>query len=79
VDTSLTHINRLAVVMWMLTYIGAVFNGITILILADILLFAAPPLYKIADYTLLGPKTCNDATASQQQQSFRATTKYKKS
>uniref|UniRef100_A0A087XHG1 Reticulon n=1 Tax=Poecilia formosa TaxID=48698 RepID=A0A087XHG1_POEFO len=60
--TSLTHINRalkemflledpvdslkLAVVMWMLTYVGAVFNGITILILADILLFAAPPLYK---------------------------------
>uniref|UniRef100_A0A3B3XHG1 Reticulon n=1 Tax=Poecilia mexicana TaxID=48701 RepID=A0A3B3XHG1_9TELE len=70
----LTHINRalkemflledpvdslkLAVVMWMLTYVGAVFNGITILILADILLFAAPPLYKkIGDYTLLGPKT----------------------
>ncbi|XP_054914718.1 reticulon-3 isoform X1 [Poeciliopsis prolifica] len=37
---------KLAVVMWMLTYVGAVFNGITILILADILLFAVPPVYE---------------------------------
>ncbi|CAG5929599.1 unnamed protein product [Menidia menidia] len=36
----------LAVVMWLLTYVGAVFNGITILILADILLFAVPPIYE---------------------------------
>ncbi|XP_077083965.1 uncharacterized protein LOC143736988 isoform X1 [Siphateles boraxobius] len=37
---------KLAVVMWLLTYVGAVFNGITILILADILLFSVPPIYE---------------------------------
>ncbi|XP_066536815.1 reticulon-3 isoform X2 [Hoplias malabaricus] len=37
---------KLAVVMWLLTYVGAVFNGITILILADILMFSVPPLYE---------------------------------
>ncbi|KAK2900281.1 hypothetical protein Q8A73_013410 [Channa argus] len=37
---------KLAVVMWLLTYVGAVFNGITILILANILLFAVPPIYE---------------------------------
>ncbi|XP_071334311.1 reticulon-3 isoform X3 [Trachinotus anak] len=37
---------KLAVVMWLLTYVGAVFNGITILILANILLFAVPPVYE---------------------------------
>ncbi|CAL8240408.1 unnamed protein product [Merluccius merluccius] len=37
---------KLAVGMWLLTYVGAVFNGITILILADILLFAVPPIYE---------------------------------
>lgn len=37
---------KLAVAMWLLTYVGAVFNGITILILADILLFAVPPIYE---------------------------------
>ncbi|XP_072315018.1 reticulon-3 isoform X2 [Eucyclogobius newberryi] len=37
---------KLAVVMWLLTYVGAVFNGITILILANILLFAIPPVYE---------------------------------
>ncbi|XP_061565446.1 reticulon-3 isoform X2 [Cololabis saira] len=37
---------KLAVVMWLLTYVGAVFNGITVLILADILLFAVPPVYE---------------------------------
>ncbi|XP_040886832.1 reticulon-3 isoform X2 [Toxotes jaculatrix] len=37
---------KLAVAMWLLTYVGAVFNGITILILADILLFAVPPVYE---------------------------------
>uniref|UniRef100_A0A8C7ZFE2 Reticulon n=1 Tax=Oryzias sinensis TaxID=183150 RepID=A0A8C7ZFE2_9TELE len=37
---------KLAVVMWLLTYVGAVFNGITLLILADILLFAVPPVYE---------------------------------
>uniref|UniRef100_A0A3Q3F216 Reticulon n=1 Tax=Labrus bergylta TaxID=56723 RepID=A0A3Q3F216_9LABR len=37
---------KLAVAMWLFTYVGAVFNGITILILADILLFATPPIYE---------------------------------
>ncbi|KAM9426809.1 reticulon-3-B-like isoform 2-T2 [Pholidichthys leucotaenia] len=37
---------KLAVAMWLMTYVGAVFNGITILILADILLFAVPPVYE---------------------------------
>ncbi|CAF92998.1 unnamed protein product, partial [Tetraodon nigroviridis] len=37
---------KLAVIMWLFTYVGAVFNGITILILADILLFAVPPIYE---------------------------------
>ncbi|XP_028973294.2 reticulon-3 isoform X1 [Esox lucius] len=37
---------KLAVVMWLLTYVGAVFNGITIFILADILLFTVPPFYE---------------------------------
>ncbi|KAL2095202.1 hypothetical protein ACEWY4_009921 [Coilia grayii] len=37
---------KLAGVMWLLTYIGAVFNGITILILADILFFSTPLLYE---------------------------------
>ncbi|KAM9501399.1 reticulon-3 [Clarias gariepinus] len=37
---------KLAVVMWLMTYVGAVFNGITILILVDILAFTIPPLYE---------------------------------
>ncbi|XP_053355669.1 reticulon-3 isoform X2 [Clarias gariepinus] len=37
---------KLAVVMWLMTYVGAVFNGITILILVDILAFTVPPLYE---------------------------------
>ncbi|KAM4603451.1 reticulon-3-B-like [Polymixia lowei] len=36
---------KLAGVMWLMTYIGAVFNGITILILADIIFFTTPLLY----------------------------------
>ncbi|KAJ8276369.1 hypothetical protein COCON_G00081210 [Conger conger] len=37
---------KLAVLMWLLTYVGAVFNGITLLILADILLFSSPLVYE---------------------------------
>ncbi|XP_036403780.1 reticulon-3 isoform X1 [Megalops cyprinoides] len=37
---------KLAVLMWLMTYVGAVFNGITILILADILLFTVPLVYE---------------------------------
>ncbi|KAM9734148.1 reticulon-3-B-like isoform 2-T5 [Menidia menidia] len=37
---------KLAAVMWVMTYIGAVFNGITILILADIIFFTTPLVYQ---------------------------------
>ncbi|XP_029904578.1 reticulon-3-B-like isoform X1 [Myripristis murdjan] len=37
---------KLAGVMWVMTYIGAVFNGITILILADIIFFTTPLVYQ---------------------------------
>ncbi|XP_041789284.1 reticulon-3-B-like [Chelmon rostratus] len=37
---------KLAAVMWILTYVGAIFNGVTILILADIIFFTTPLLYQ---------------------------------
>ncbi|KAJ8337646.1 hypothetical protein SKAU_G00366120 [Synaphobranchus kaupii] len=37
---------KLAVLMWLMTYVGAVFNGITILILVDVLLFTLPLVYE---------------------------------
>ncbi|XP_014748529.1 PREDICTED: reticulon-3 [Sturnus vulgaris] len=37
---------ELALTMWLLTYVGAVFNGITLLILGEILAFSLPPLYE---------------------------------
>ncbi|CAN9510039.1 unnamed protein product [Ophioblennius macclurei] len=37
---------KLAAVMWVMTYIGAVFNGVTILILADIIAFTTPLIYQ---------------------------------
>ncbi|XP_018607400.1 reticulon-3-B [Scleropages formosus] len=37
---------KLAVAMWLLTYVGAIFNGITLLILADILVFTLPLVYE---------------------------------
>uniref|UniRef100_A0A8P4KD67 Reticulon n=1 Tax=Dicentrarchus labrax TaxID=13489 RepID=A0A8P4KD67_DICLA len=37
---------KLAAVMWMMTYVGAVFNGVTILILADIIFFTTPLIYQ---------------------------------
>ncbi|XP_072345749.1 reticulon-3-like [Scyliorhinus torazame] len=36
---------KLAVVMWMMTYVGAVFNGLTLLILAVLLSFSLPIVY----------------------------------
>ncbi|KAK5616841.1 hypothetical protein CRENBAI_018320 [Crenichthys baileyi] len=36
---------KLAAVMWLMTYIGAVFNGVTILILADVIFFTTPLIY----------------------------------
>ncbi|MBN3319663.1 RTN3 protein, partial [Atractosteus spatula] len=32
--------------MWLMTYVGAVFNGITLLIMADILVFSVPVFYE---------------------------------
>ncbi|XP_008314589.1 reticulon-3-B-like isoform X3 [Cynoglossus semilaevis] len=37
---------KLAVVMWLMTYIGAVFNGLSLLILADVVLFMSPLIYQ---------------------------------
>ncbi|XP_068558834.1 reticulon-3-B-like [Cebidichthys violaceus] len=37
---------KLAAVMWMMTYVGAIFNGVTILILADITFFTSPLIYQ---------------------------------
>ncbi|XP_042338305.1 reticulon-3-B-like, partial [Plectropomus leopardus] len=37
---------KLAGVMWMMTYVGAIFNGVTILILADIIFFTTPLIYQ---------------------------------
>ncbi|KAM6939556.1 LOW QUALITY PROTEIN: son of sevenless homolog 1 [Xenentodon cancila] len=37
---------KLAAVMWVMTYIGAVFNGVTILILADVIFFTTPLIYQ---------------------------------
>ncbi|XP_069036457.1 LOW QUALITY PROTEIN: reticulon-3 [Lepisosteus oculatus] len=37
---------KLAVLMWLMTYVGAVFNGITLLIMADILVFSVPVFYE---------------------------------
>jgi len=37
---------KLAGVMWLLTYVGAVFNGLTLLILADIIMFTSPLVYE---------------------------------
>ncbi|XP_004852625.1 reticulon-3 isoform X2 [Heterocephalus glaber] len=37
---------KLAVFMWLMTYVGAVFNGITLLILAELLVFSVPIIYE---------------------------------
>ncbi|KAL8184347.1 UNVERIFIED_CONTAM: Reticulon-3 [Gekko kuhli] len=37
---------KLAVVMWLMTYVGAIFNGITLLILAELLVFSIPVVYE---------------------------------
>ncbi|XP_030073190.1 reticulon-3 [Microcaecilia unicolor] len=37
---------KLAVFMWLMTYVGAVFNGITLLILGEILTFSLPVVYE---------------------------------
>ncbi|XP_032660296.2 reticulon-3 isoform X1 [Chelonoidis abingdonii] len=37
---------KLAIVMWLMTYVGAVFNGITLLILGELLIFGIPVVYE---------------------------------
>ncbi|XP_054849450.1 reticulon-3 isoform X2 [Eublepharis macularius] len=37
---------KLAVIMWLMTYVGAIFNGITLLILAELLVFSLPVVYE---------------------------------
>ncbi|XP_078238085.1 reticulon-3 isoform X1 [Pogona vitticeps] len=37
---------KLAVVMWLMTYVGAIFNGITLLILGELLVFSVPVVYE---------------------------------
>ncbi|KAL6469626.1 hypothetical protein MHYP_G00207450 [Metynnis hypsauchen] len=37
---------KLAGLMWVLTYVGAVFNGVTLLILADVVFFCTPLVYE---------------------------------
>uniref|UniRef100_A0AAY4B298 Reticulon n=1 Tax=Denticeps clupeoides TaxID=299321 RepID=A0AAY4B298_9TELE len=37
---------KLASVMWILTYVGSIFNGLTILILVDIIIFCTPLIYE---------------------------------
>ncbi|XP_007543741.1 PREDICTED: reticulon-3-like [Poecilia mexicana] len=37
---------KMAVIMWLMTYVGALFNGVTILILADVVFFTAPLIYQ---------------------------------
>ncbi|XP_054635705.1 reticulon-3-B-like isoform X2 [Dunckerocampus dactyliophorus] len=37
---------KLAAVMWLMTYVGAIFNAVTVLILVDIIAFTTPLIYK---------------------------------
>ncbi|CAF93345.1 unnamed protein product [Tetraodon nigroviridis] len=37
---------KVATVMWVMTYVGAIFNGVTLLIIADIIFFTTPLIYK---------------------------------
>ncbi|KAG8449386.1 hypothetical protein GDO86_016147 [Hymenochirus boettgeri] len=39
------HCERFAVLMWLLTYVGALFNGLTLLIMAVVSMFTLPAVY----------------------------------
>ncbi|XP_034620210.1 reticulon-4 isoform X4 [Trachemys scripta elegans] len=57
---------KFAVLMWVFTYVGALFNGLTLLILALISLFSVPVIYErhqaqIDHYLGLVNKTARDA------------------
>lgn len=59
---------KFAVLMWVCTYIGALFNGLTLLILALISLFSIPVIYErhqvqIDHYLGLANKSIKDAMA----------------
>ncbi|XP_044628381.2 reticulon-4 isoform X4 [Equus asinus] len=59
---------KFAVLMWVFTYVGALFNGLTLLILALILLFSVPVIYErhqaqIDHYLGLANKNVKDAMA----------------
>uniref|UniRef100_A0A8C8RBT7 Reticulon n=1 Tax=Pelusios castaneus TaxID=367368 RepID=A0A8C8RBT7_9SAUR len=62
---------KFAVLMWVFTYVGALFNGLTLLILALISLFSVPVIYErhqaqIDHYLGLMNKTFRDAVAKLQ-------------
>nr|AGG81571.1 reticulon 4 isoform A [Ambystoma mexicanum] len=62
---------KFAVLMWVLTYVGALFNGLTLLILALISLFSIPVIYErhqaqIDHYLGLVNKTLKDTIAKVQ-------------
>ncbi|XP_034364675.1 reticulon-4 isoform X3 [Arvicanthis niloticus] len=59
---------KFAVLMWVFTYVGALFNGLTLLILALISLFSIPVIYErhqaqIDHYLGLANKSVKDAMA----------------
>uniref|UniRef100_A0A5K1U735 Reticulon n=1 Tax=Sus scrofa TaxID=9823 RepID=A0A5K1U735_PIG len=59
---------KFAVLMWVFTYVGALFNGLTLLILALISLFSVPVIYErhqaqIDHYLGLANKNVKDAMA----------------
>ncbi|XP_073195393.1 reticulon-4 isoform X8 [Lepidochelys kempii] len=62
---------KFAVLMWVFTYVGALFNGLTLLILALISLFSVPVIYErhqaqIDHYLGLVNKTARDAVTKVQ-------------
>uniref|UniRef100_A0A8C0T8E9 Reticulon n=1 Tax=Canis lupus familiaris TaxID=9615 RepID=A0A8C0T8E9_CANLF len=66
--TSPTIMPLFAVLMWVFTYVGALFNGLTLLILALISLFSVPVIYErhqaqIDHYLGLANKSVKDAMA----------------
>ncbi|XP_072887561.1 reticulon-3-like isoform X2 [Hemitrygon akajei] len=63
---------KLAVLMWLMTYVGAVFNGLTLLILALLLTFSVPAVYKkyqmeIDHYVEMVQKQISSATGKIQE------------
>uniref|UniRef100_A0A803Y4K0 Reticulon n=1 Tax=Meleagris gallopavo TaxID=9103 RepID=A0A803Y4K0_MELGA len=59
---------KLAVAMWLMTYVGAVFNGITLLILAELLAFTLPPVYEKNKTSKMGSGSSRDPPKTGEQQ-----------